>query len=118
MQLANHDTPVAAAVRLAVRIVEEGERLGAKCSIEVHRDTCTETPEKFYAIADGFRRATGRLLPVTWDYSHFSVMKHLAPPYAGRLLTTPKLIQFAQQFHFRPFNGHHCQVPVTEEAPR
>jgi hypothetical protein len=23
------------------------------------------------------------------------------------------LIQRAQQFHFRPFNGHHCQVPVT-----
>jgi hypothetical protein len=24
------------------------------------------------------------------------------------------LIRRAQQFHFRPFNGHHCQVPVTD----
>lgn len=114
VQLANHDTTVPAAIRLAVRMLAEAERAGAKCSIEVHRDTCTETPEKFYAIADGFRRATGRLLPVTWDYSHFAVVKHLAPPYSERLLIAPKLIQHAQQFHFRPFNGHHCQVPVTD----
>lgn len=48
-----------------------------------------------------------------WDFSHLSVVKHLVPPYSERLLVAPKLIQRAQQFHFRPFNGHHCQVPVT-----
>jgi len=26
----------------------------------------------------------------------------------------PDLIQRAQQFHFRPFNGHHVQVPITD----
>jgi hypothetical protein len=36
------------------------------------------------------------------------------PPFAPRLLTTPKLLQIARQIHFRPFNGHHCQVPVTD----
>lgn len=114
VQLADHDTPVAESIRLAIKVIEEGEKLGAKCAIEVHRDTCTETPEKTYAIAAGYKKATGRLLPMTWDYSHLSVVKHLAPPYWDRLLVAPKLIQNAQQFHFRPFNGHHCQVPVTD----
>jgi len=113
VQLGDHDTPVDSAVRMAVRIVQDGESLGVPCDIEVHRDTCTETPEKTYAIAAGFKRATGRLMPMTWDLSHISVVKHLAPPYWRRLIVDPKLIQHASQFHFRPFNGHHCQVPVT-----
>ena len=56
---------------------------------------------------------TGELLPMTWDFSHIAVVKHLLPPYWPRLGVRPDLIQRAQQFHFRPFNGHHCQVPVT-----
>ena len=99
-------------------MIEAGRRLGVPCDIEVHRDTCTETPEKTYAIAAGYQRATGELLPVTWDFSHLAVVKHLAPPYWERLLVAPKLIQHARQFHFRPFNGHHCQVPVTNGAGR
>jgi hypothetical protein len=118
VQLANHDTPIEAAIRMAVRIVADGEELGVPCDIEVHRDTCTETPEKTYAIAAGYYKATGRLLPMTWDYSHLAVVKHLAPPYWDRLLVKPKLIQRARQFHFRPFNGHHAQVPVTDGTGR
>lgn len=114
VQLATHDTPVDQAIKLAVRIMEISKKLGAKCAIEVHRDTCTETPEKAYAIADGYRKATGELLPITWDFSHIAVVKHLAPPYWERLLVAPRLVQRAQQFHFRPFNGHHCQIPVTD----
>lgn len=114
VQLADHDTPVEQAVKLAVKLMQESERRGAKCAIEVHRDTCTETPEKSYAIAAGYKKASGRLLSMTWDFSHLSVVKHLAPPYWDRLLVDAKLIQQAQQFHFRPFNGHHCQVPVTD----
>jgi hypothetical protein len=34
--------------------------------------------------------------------------------FAKRLLVRPDLIQHAQQFHFRPFNGHHAQVPITD----
>lgn len=113
VQLADHDTPVDQSIRLAIKVMEESEKLGAKCAIEIHRDTCTETPEKAYAIAAGYKKATGHLLPMTWDFSHISVVKHLAPPYWERLLVDPKLIQNSQQFHFRPFNGHHCQVPVT-----
>ena len=114
VQLADHDTPVDKSIKLAVQIVELGAKLGAKCSIEVHRDTCTETPEKTYAIAEGYRKATGQLMPTTWDFSHLSVVKHLAPPYWERLLVAPKLVQHAEQIHFRPFNGHHCQIPVTD----
>jgi hypothetical protein len=114
VQLADHDTPVEEAVKLTVKLMQESERLGAKCALEVHRDTCTETPEKAYAIAAGYKKATGGLLPMTWDFSHVAVVKHLAPPYWERLLVDAKLVQNAQQFHFRPFNGHHCQVPVTD----
>jgi hypothetical protein len=114
VQLGDHDTPVDTAIKMAIRVVEEGDRLGMPCDIEVHRDTCTETPEKTYAIAEGFKKATGRLMPMTWDFSHISVVKHLSPPYSDRLLVAPKLVQNARQFHFRPFNGQHCQVPVTD----
>ncbi len=114
VQLADHDTPVEKSIALAVKLMQENDKLGAKCAVEVHRDTCTETPEKTYAIAAGYKKATGRLLPMTWDFSHLAVVKHLAPPYADRLLVDAKLIQHAAQFHFRPFNGHHCQVPVTD----
>jgi sugar phosphate isomerase/epimerase len=114
VQLGQHDTSVPAAIKLAVQLNEIAEKLGAKCSIESHRNTCTETPEKTYAVAAGYKKATGKLLPITWDFSHPAVVKHLEPPYDERLLIAPKLVQHAQQFHFRPFNGHHCQIPVTD----
>jgi hypothetical protein len=85
-----------------------------KPAIESHRGTCTETPEKTYALADAYQRKTGKLLPISWDFSHFAVVKHLQPEdFARRLLVRPDLIQLAQQFHLRPFNGHHVQVPIT-----
>ncbi len=113
VQLADHDTSTAVAVRLARQLLVAGRKLGVEPAVEVHRDTCTETPEKTYALADAYERATGKLLPMTWDYSHPAIIKHLLPPFWPRLGVRPDLIQRAQQFHFRPFNGHHCQVPVT-----
>lgn len=76
---------------------------------------CTETPEKAYALADAYQKITDELRPITWDFSHFAVVKHLTPAnFIEKLLIRPDLIQRAQQFHFRPFNGHHCQIPVTD----
>lgn len=118
IQLGDHDTPLEEATAMAIRTIEEGARLGVDCDIEVHRDTCTETPEKTYAIATAYQRQTGRLLPITWDFSHFAVVKHLAPPFWGRLLERPELVRHSRQFHFRPFNGHHCQIPVTDGQGR
>ena len=118
VQLGDEDTPVETSVKLAVKLMETAEKLGAEVSVEVHRDTSTETPEKTYAIAAGYRKATGKLLRMTWDFSHLAIIKHINPPYWDRLLVDPKLIQCAEQFHFRPFNGHHCQVPVTDGKGR
>ena len=114
IQLLNHDTPPPVAARMAVKLIRESRLLGVSVHIETHRDTCTETPEKFGEIARLYRKATGELLPVTWDHSHFAVSKHMLPPdYSARLLAWPKLIQHSQMFHLRPFNSQHCQVPVT-----
>jgi sugar phosphate isomerase/epimerase len=115
VQLADHDTPTREALRLAHRLFEEAGRIGElEISIEVHRDTCTETPEKTYALADAYFADTGQSLPLTWDFSHCAIVKHLQPnDFSTRLLERPDLVTRASQFHFRPFNGHHCQVPVT-----
>jgi sugar phosphate isomerase/epimerase len=115
VQLADHDTPTREALRLTHRLFEEAGRIGElEISIEVHRDTCTETPEKTYALADAYFAETGQLLPITWDFSHLAIVKHLQPKdFSSRLLDRPELVLRASQFHFRPFNGHHCQVPVT-----
>lgn len=118
VQLGDHDTPVEQATDMAVELMRTGKELGVAPSVEVHRDTATETPEKTWAIADGYQRITGELLPMTFDFSHIAVVKHLAPPYWERLLERPELIQRSEQWHLRPFNGHHCQVPVTDDAGR
>lgn len=115
VQLLDHDTPPAEAAKLAVKLIRLSQELGVQVHIETHRDTSTETPEKFEEISRRFTRATGELMPVTWDHSHFAVSKHLLPEnYSERLLAWPKLIQRSNMFHLRPFNGQHCQVPVTD----
>jgi hypothetical protein len=115
VQLADEDTPASEALGLALLLMQEGRKLGLEPAVEVHRDTCTETPEKTYALADAYLRVTGDLLPISWDFSHIAVVKHLRPDnYLEKLLVRPDLIQQARQFHFRPFNGHHAQVPITD----
>lgn len=118
VQLGDEDTLTKEALRMARILIKTGRQMGMEPAVEVHRDTCTETPEKTYALADGYQKATGELLPITWDYSHIAVVKHLAPPFYERLIVRPDLVQRAQQFHMRPFNGHHCQVPVTDGRGR
>ena len=113
VQLGDHDTSTSVALQMTRKLITAAEEVGVQASVEVHRDTCTETPEKTYALAEAYERATGGLLPVTWDHSHFAVVKHLQPPYWDRLGIRLDLLRRSQQFHFRPFNGHHCQVPVT-----
>ncbi len=114
IQLLNHDTLPEKAAKVAVALIRAASALGVAVHIETHRDTCTETPEKFDEIARLYQRATGELMPVTWDHSHFAVSKHMMPAdYAARLLVWPELIQHSQLFHLRPFNSQHCQVPVT-----
>ena len=115
VQLGADDTPASEALALALALNREGKRIGVVPGIETHRGTCTETPEKHYALCDAYQNITGELLPLSVDFSHFAVVKHLEPgDFAKHLLVRPDLIQRAQQFHFRPFNGHHAQVPITD----
>jgi hypothetical protein len=119
IQVAEHDTPPAQALKWTLAVRRECRRQGLRWQIETHRGTATETPEKFAAIAAGYRRATGELLPVTWDHSHFAVTKHLRPEhFSARLLTAPALVQRSRLIHCRPFNGHHCQIAVTDARGR
>jgi len=114
VQLWDHDTSLPKAAKTAVKLVRAGNKAGVKVHIETHRDTATETPEKFWEIARLYQKETGELMPTTWDHSHFAIVKHLVPSnYAERLLVDPAMIQLSQILHLRPFNGHHCQVPVT-----
>lgn len=115
VQLDDHDTPPRVAVRHWMRLERAAEKIGGvEVSLEIHRDCCTETPEKTYEIADRYHAQTGRLIRLTYDLSHFAVVKHLRPEnYSARLLVHPALIQHCTQVHFRPFNGHHAQIPVT-----
>lgn len=116
-QLGEHDTRPGDAIRMAVALQREAHRQDLLVQIEPHRDTATETPEKFGAIAQGYERAAGRPLPVTWDHSHFALVKHLrTEDLATRLLTDPAAVQRSRCFHCRPFNGHHCQIAVQDRA--
>ncbi len=114
VQLLDHNSPLAKAAKTAVQLVKAGDEVGVKVHLETHRDTSTETPEKYEEIARLYKKQTGKLMPTTWDHSHLAIVKHLVPSnYAERLLVWPKLIQHSNIFHLRPFNGQHCQVPVT-----
>lgn len=115
VQLCDHDTPVSEAIEKTISLMEEDERQNANVHLEIHRDTCTETPEKAYAIADGYQKATGKVLRMNLDHSHPAIIKHLrAEDFVERLLDRPELLQNGNLLHCRPFNGHHCQVPVTD----
>ncbi|MBE7538864.1 MAG: sugar phosphate isomerase/epimerase [Opitutaceae bacterium] len=118
VQLDDHDTPPALAARHWIQFERLAEKIGGLIpSLEVHRDTCTETPEKTYEIAERYHRATGNLIRLNFDFSHFAVVKHLNPDnYAARLLDHPDLVRNSDQSHCRPFNGHHCQVAVTRNG--
>jgi hypothetical protein len=114
-QLADHDTPVETAIQLTIALMEEAKKQNADVHLEMHRDTCTETPEKTYAIAEGFKKSTGHYPKINFDFSHPASVKHLHPSnYIDRLFENVGIFQMSTLWHMRPFNGHHCQVPVTD----
>lgn len=117
--LGKHDTPVRETEELAILLAEAGEKAGLHLAIETHRDTGTETPEKTASILAAYRAHSGRELPVTWDFSHHALIKHLIPAdWPSRLLTERANIAAAELFHFRPFNAHHAQIPVRVNGMR
>ena len=119
VQLGDYDSKVADMVSLAIRIRDVARDLDLPFAIETHRDTFTETPEVTVALVRGFRRATRTTLPLCLDHSHFAVVRHLARDKFWERLSEPaELLEAATQFHLRPFNGHHCQIPVLNPKGR
>lgn len=113
IQLCDVDTPVSEAVAVAQRVMQAAKQVGLPATIESHRDTFTETPEKMWALCDGYAELTGEPLPVCFDHSHFAVVRHYAAPYWPHLNERPDVLARCARFHLRPFTGHHCQIPAT-----
>lgn len=119
VQLCDYNTPLPAALKTVRKIQRAARRVHLPFAIETHRDTYTETPEATLALARAYRRATGEPLPLCLDHSHFAVVRHLASAELWtRLAEPPELLKAATQFHLRPFNGHHCQLPALDAAGR
>lgn len=107
------DTPLEDAIDVVVRVRAAAKAVNVPVTIECHRDTFTETPERLWALCDGYRERTGEKLPVCFDHSHFAVVRHLSAPYWPQLNERPDIMSECPRFHLRPFTGHHCQIPAT-----
>ncbi|MEO5912744.1 MAG: xylose isomerase [Luteolibacter sp.] len=114
IHLMDHDTPPEEAVATWIEMVNLAEELGLKIDLEIHRDTATETPEKSERIDQLFQQLTGKRIIWSLDHSHFATVKHLNPPFAPRLLGSREMTSLVRHIHFRPFNGHHAQIPATD----
>lgn len=116
VQIADFDTPLHVCLDLVQELITASRSRSLPVDIETHRNTFTETPEKTWALVDAYARTTGETLPLCFDFSHYAVVRHLAPPYWPQLADRPDEIGRAAVFHLRPFNGHHCQIPVTRNG--
>lgn len=118
IQICDVDTPLADCAKVAIGIQQVAADFKLATAIETHRDTFTETPEQTWALCDGYEKETGRPLPVCFDHSHFAVVRHLKAPYWEAIKGREDILGRATQFHMRPFNGHHCQIPATFDGTR
>ena len=114
VQLCDHNTPTKDALPIARAVIQAGEDLGIKPTIEVHRDTCTETPEKAYALAEAYEKRYKTKLRMNFDHSHPAIIKQMRPDvFWKRLSERLDIWKMSELIHFRPFTGSHCQTPVT-----
>ena len=119
VQLGDYDSRLDDVVAVAVKIRDVARELALPFAIETHRNTFTETPEATVALCRAYRKTTGETLPLCLDHSHFAVVRHLARDAFWDYLKNPaELLNAATQFHLRPFNGHHCQIPVLDRHGR
>ena len=119
VQLCDHDTPTKDAVKVARQVMKAGVKHKVVPAIEVHRDTCTETPEKAFALAKAYEKKYGKKLRMNFDHSHPAIIKQIRPDaYWARLSERTDLLQMHELIHFRPFTGSHCQTPVTDGRGR
>ena len=110
---------VAINIQLVLHIRAVARNLALPFAIETHRGTFTETPETTRTLHVAYRRACGEPLPLCLDHSHFAVVRHLTPETFWSRLGAPGPLWIApKQFHLRPFNGHHAQLPVLTPSGR
>lgn len=101
------------------RLMASADKLRIPTGLETHRGTITETPQTIVELADAYRKAEGRTLPLVWDPSHPAMVRHLkAFQFSEVLLQRADLVQNATMVHCRPFNGQHAQVPVWDHKHR
>jgi hypothetical protein len=119
IQLGRFDTSLNASVKLAIRVHDVARELALPFAIETHRGTFTETPEKTLALCRAFTAATREKLPLCLDHSHFALVRHVSEEQMWARLREPtSLLAAAEQFHLRPFNGHHAQLAVLDPRGR
>ena len=118
VQLARWDTSVAATVELAQAALAAGARHRLRVEFETHRNTFLESPERLAELTAAWTRAGGKPLPVCFDHSHFALVRHLKPPFWPAFAGDRVVLGRSRFMHLRPFNGHHCQLPVTLAAGR
>ena len=114
IQLCDHDTETRDAVKVARKVMQVGDALDLKPAIEVHRDTCTETPEKAFALAGAYEKRYKSKLNMNFDHSHPAIIKQVRPrDYWKRLSGRLDILRRGELLHLRPFTGSHCQTPIT-----
>ena len=115
VQLCDHDTELKKSVPVARAVMKAGEDLGVQPAIEVHRDTCTETPEKTFGLADAYEKRYRKKLRINFDHSHPAIIKQVRAPsyWEPKTNARPDLLRAGELIHLRPFTGSHCQTPVT-----
>lgn len=119
IQLGDFDSPLKDMVDLCGHIAVVARDFDLPYAIETHRNTYTELPETTLALTRAFRRRFKATLPLCLDHSHFAVIRHLAPgTYWEHLREPAEFLHAATQYHLRPFNGHHCQIPVLTPTGR
>lgn len=116
IQVCDVDTPLDDTVSVVESVMAAARKAGISATIETHRDTFTETPEKTWALCDAYSARTGEPLPVCFDHSHFAVVRHFAAPYWPKLNERPDVLARCGRMHLRPFTGHHCQIPATRDG--
>ena len=115
VQLCDHDTSTKDALPVARAVIQAGDDIGIKPAIEVHRDTCTETPEKAFALAAAYEKRYKKKLRMNFDHSHPAIIKQIRPgTYWKRLSERLELWKMSELIHFRPFTGSLCQTPITD----
>ena len=114
VQLCDHDTELKDALKVARSVMQAGKKLEIMPAIELHRDTCTETPEKGYALVRVYEKRYKERLRMNFDHSHPAIIKQLRPhEYWARLGVRLDLLRMSELIHLRPFTGSHCQTPIT-----